>query len=81
MSESFWQKDRMATHILFDLCLFKHFSPVANFGDQSLVWLECVGPIKHVRTLLGANLYRLALLRMTQKKKKKLRIQNVQNNS
>ena len=30
-------KDRMVTHILFDLCLFKHFSPVANFSDQSLV--------------------------------------------
>ena len=28
--------DRMVTHILFDLCLFKHFSPVANFGYQSL---------------------------------------------
>ena len=36
MSKSFWQKDRMVTHIFFDLCLFKHFSPVANFGDQSL---------------------------------------------
>ena len=36
MSESFWQKDRMVTHILFDLCLFTHFSPVANFGYQSL---------------------------------------------
>ena len=36
MGESLWQKDRMVTHILFDLCLFKHFSPVANFGYQSL---------------------------------------------
>ena len=27
----------MVTHILFDLCLFKHFSPVANFGYQSIV--------------------------------------------
>ena len=26
----------MVTHILFDLCLFKHFSPVANFGYQSV---------------------------------------------
>ena len=26
----------MVTHILFDLCLLKHFSPVANFGDQSV---------------------------------------------
>ena len=23
--------------MLFDLCLFKHFSPVANFVDQSLL--------------------------------------------
>ena len=30
-------KDRMVTHILFDLFLFKHFSPVANFEQQSLV--------------------------------------------
>ena len=32
----------MVTHILFDLCLFKHFSPVTNFGrsgDQSLLAL------------------------------------------
>ena len=36
MSESFWQKDRMVTHIFFDLCLFKHSRPVANFGNQSI---------------------------------------------
>ena len=36
MRESFWQKNRLATHILFDLCLFEHFSPVANFEQQSL---------------------------------------------
>ena len=35
MSESFWQKNRLVTNILFDLCLFEHFSPVANFGQQS----------------------------------------------
>ena len=28
----------MVTYILFDLCLFKHFSPVANFDDQSLIY-------------------------------------------
>ena len=27
----------MVTDILFDLCLFKHVSPVANFGYQSLL--------------------------------------------
>ena len=36
IGESLWQNNRMVTHILFDLCLFKHFSPVANFGYQSL---------------------------------------------
>jgi hypothetical protein len=37
---SLWQKDRVVTYILFYLCLFKHFSPVTSFGDQSLndVW-------------------------------------------
>ena len=29
MSKSFWQKNRLVTHILFDLCLFKHSNPVA----------------------------------------------------
>ena len=35
-SESFWQKNSLITHIFFDQCLFKHFSPVANFGQQAL---------------------------------------------
>ena len=39
-SESFWQKNSLVTHIFFDLCLFKHFSPVANFGQQSLYWFD-----------------------------------------
>ena len=36
MGGSLWQKDSLVTFILFELCLFKHFSPVANFGYQSL---------------------------------------------
>ena len=36
MRESFWQKDSLITHILFELQPFIIFSPVANFGDQSL---------------------------------------------
>ena len=36
LSESFWEKDRLVTHIIIDLYIFKHFSPVANFGYQSL---------------------------------------------
>ena len=37
MRESFWQKDSLITHILFELHPFIIFSPVANFADQSLV--------------------------------------------
>ena len=37
MSASFWQKNRLDTQILFDLCLFEHFSPVANFAQQSII--------------------------------------------
>ena len=36
MSEPFWQKNSLATHIFFDLCLFKPFCPVANFEQQSI---------------------------------------------
>ena len=36
MSEPFWQKNRLVTHMFFDRCLFKHFSPVANFEQQSI---------------------------------------------
>ena len=52
---SLWQKDRMVTHILFDRCLFKHFSPVANFGDQSL-------PMQYAQRflLLSSNYVRCA---------------------
>ena len=39
MGESFWQKNRLVTHILFDLCLYEHFSPVANFEQQSMLKL------------------------------------------
>ena len=43
MSESFWQKNRHVT--LFDLRLFKHFSPVANFDQQSLQPLKAFDSI------------------------------------
>ena len=33
----FWQKDSFITHTLFELQPIIIFSPVANFGDQSLV--------------------------------------------
>ena len=36
MGESFWQKDSLITHILFELWLIMLFRPVANFAQQSL---------------------------------------------
>ena len=36
MEETFWQKDSLITHILFELWLIMIFSPVANFAQQSL---------------------------------------------
>ena len=37
MRGSFWQNDSLITHILYELQPIIIFSPVANFGDQSLV--------------------------------------------
>ena len=37
MGESFWQKDSLITHIIFELQPIMIFSLVANFGDQSLI--------------------------------------------
>ena len=56
MSASFWQKNRLDTQILFDLCLFEHFSPVANFAQQSIVTQPfvkffCIGPIHFAKRL------------------------------
>ena len=37
MGESFWQKDSLITHTIFELWLIIIFSPVANFGQHPLV--------------------------------------------
>jgi hypothetical protein len=37
MGESFWQNNSLVTNILFELQPIIIFSPVANFGDQSLL--------------------------------------------
>ena len=38
MGKSFWQNNiRLVTHIIFELQPIIMFTPVANFGDQSLV--------------------------------------------
>ena len=38
MRGSFWQKNSFITHILFELQPIIIFSPVANFGNQSIEW-------------------------------------------
>ena len=58
MRESFWQKDSLITHTLFELWLIMMFSPVANFAQQPLsnrlisyltqqsLWIIKLGPAK-----------------------------------
>ena len=36
IEESFWQNNRLVTHIFFELWLIMIFSPVANFGHHPL---------------------------------------------
>ena len=52
MSESFWQKNRLITHIPFDQCLFEHFSPVANFEQQSIETIQCTKDLYQVQETL-----------------------------
>ena len=40
MMGSFWQKDSLITHIIFELQPIIIFSPVTNFGDRSLRFRE-----------------------------------------
>ena len=42
MGESFCQNNSLVTHILFELQPIIIFSPVANFGDQSLYFFLCI---------------------------------------
>ena len=39
MGEPFWQNNSLLSHIFFELQPIIIFSPVANFGNQSLTWL------------------------------------------
>ena len=41
MGETFWQKDSLITHILFELRLIMILSPVANFGQHPLYTYFC----------------------------------------
>ena len=38
MGGSFWQKDSLTTHILFELCLVMILSPVSNLMHHPLLW-------------------------------------------
>ena len=40
VGKSFWQKDSLIPHILFELWQIMIFSPVANFAQQSLYWSQ-----------------------------------------
>ena len=40
IGESFWQNNSLVTYILFELQPIIIFSPVANFGDQSLLTIK-----------------------------------------
>ena len=42
MRESFWQNNSLVAHILYELQPIIIFSPVANFGDQSLYFFLCI---------------------------------------
>ena len=53
MSTSFWQKKRLVTLILFDLCLFKHFSlsqiVVISLYVQNMAKIELLDLHLHIR--------------------------------
>ena len=49
ITESFWRKDSLITHILFELWLIMISSPVANFAQQSLL-TQVQTHVRHVRT-------------------------------
>ena len=40
MGKTFWKKDNLIKHILFELWLIMILSPVANFAQQSLLSLD-----------------------------------------
>ena len=52
---SFWQKDSLITFMIFELCLFMIFSPVANFGHHPLS-VRFLGIDKRV-CLIGQSMY------------------------
>ena len=43
MGESFWQKDSLITHILFELCLFRYLAQSTYFWDTLYVLSNWIG--------------------------------------
>ena len=78
MGESLWQKDRMVTHILFDLCLFKHFSPVANFGYQSLPIDQARRPSAMAENRQFMNFFTIRYLLLISRREKFYILQSVE---
>ena len=64
MGESFWEKDSLITSILLELQNIMIFSPVASFGNHSLIsnfikqMEDC---FKHFGLLIISELYRINL--------------------
>ena len=61
MGWSLWQNDRMVTYIIFDLYLFKHFCPFANFDHQSLPYLRYLKIYISMVTLIFQFLSRFSM--------------------
>ena len=54
MGESFWQNNSNVTHVIFELQPIIIFSPVANFGNQSIIqnWVDyVVNSSSYIKTL------------------------------
>ena len=54
--------------VCFDQCLFKHFSPVANFGYQSLVFFIYFFDLENVVEILSDSLYSIEAVVAGEKK-------------
>ena len=55
MGEPFWQNNSLVSHILFELQPIIIFSPVANFGNQSLAILITIFMKRNQKICQGIN--------------------------
>ena len=56
MGKSFWQNNSLLTHILFELCLFMIFSPVANLMHHPILYKNFSNLIKVRENVHGQSL-------------------------